>query len=181
MSPIRKYSATAQGNDIQTALRNDNAQNGRIRLANWFYHLVRAALAAIFIWSGFTKLIAPQSFATIIEAYGLLPDVLVYPAALFLSVLELIAGLGLLCDKTLSLAVITALLMLFILVLCYGLYIGLDVDCGCFSPGDPEAQAYKGLKPALYRDMVMMAVIAYLYFWRYRRSYKPGRVAFFRF
>lgn len=181
MSPTLKSSAPSQGNDIHTTLRNDNAQNGRILLANWFYHLIRAALAAIFIWSGFTKLIAPQSFATIIEAYGLLPDVLVYPVALFLSALELIAGIGLLCDKTLSLAVITALLMLFILVLSYGLYLGLDVDCGCFSPGDPEAQAYNGLKPALYRDMAMMAVIAYLYFWRYRRSYKPGQVSFFKF
>lgn len=179
MSPTLKYSATAKVNGIRAALRNTEVQNGQIRLANCLYHLIRAALAAVFIWSGFTKLIAPQSFSLVIEAYGLLPDALVYPAALGLSALELIAGVGLLFDSTSSLAVITALSMLFILVLSYGLYLGLDVDCGCFSPEDPEGQAHNGLRPALYRDLVMMAVIAYLYVWRYRRSWQSGRVNFF--
>ena len=139
----------------------------------WFYRLARTVLGIIFIWSGFFKLIAPERFSAIIEAYGLIPDPTILPAAISLSVLELLAGVTLVMDIQGSLGVMAGLLILFVAILSYGLWIGLDVDCGCLGPDDPEGAAYHSLRPALYRDMIMLAGIGYLFIWRWRKSVRP--------
>ena len=140
------------------------------------YHLIRISLSVIFLWSGISKLIDPKKFAVIIDVYGLIPDALILPMAIVLPFLEMVFGLGLLLEIRGSLAVITGLLMLFMAILSYGIWLGLDVDCGCFGPQDPESEAFHSLRPALYRDYIMIAGIAYLYFWRYYRSIKPVRL-----
>ena len=142
----------------------------------WLYRLVRLGLSLVFIWSGLSKLIKPQAFILIIEAYGFVPDPLLWPMAIFLCLAELAGGIGLLLDTQYALGLITGLLLLFMMVLGYGLWLGLDVDCGCFGPDDPEGQAYHSLRPALFRDMGMLASIGFLYFQRYRQSIKPQRL-----
>jgi uncharacterized membrane protein YphA (DoxX/SURF4 family) len=142
----------------------------------WPYRLVRIILAGIFLWSGIAKLMDPKSFAVIIEAYGLIPESWVMPVAVFMPALEVIAALGLIADIEGSLATVSGLLVLFMAILGYGIWMGLDLDCGCFGPNDPEAKAYHGLRPALYRDIVMMAGVLYLYLWRFRRSFIPVRL-----
>jgi uncharacterized membrane protein YphA (DoxX/SURF4 family) len=134
-----------------------------------FYVVIRIVLSAVFIWSGIIKSFNPQAFAVIIESYGIIPDPWVLPAALCLSVFELLVGIGLMLNIQGALGLVTALLILFMLVLGYGLWIGLDVDCGCFSPQDPEGKAFHGLRPALYRDWVMLAAAAIL-FWIRRQG-----------
>ncbi|RJQ82507.1 MAG: DoxX family membrane protein [Desulfobacteraceae bacterium] len=142
----------------------------------WVYRLVRLGLGTLFVWSGASKIADPQAFALIIEAYGLVPDMLVFPAALGLSILELLGGVGLWFDIQGSSELIAMLLILFMLILSYGLWLGLDVDCGCFGPDDPEGNAYHGLFPALYRDAFMLAGIGLLYFCRQRRFLRPVRL-----
>ncbi|MBW1606537.1 MAG: DoxX family membrane protein [Deltaproteobacteria bacterium] len=137
------------------------------------YNLSRILLSVIFLWSGISKLMAPQFFAVIIENYGLLPDPLTMPAAIVLSIIEVLAGLGLLADIRGSLAVVTGLLASFMVILSYGVWLGLDIDCGCFGSEDLETGAFSGLRSTLFRDIVMMLVIFYLYFWRYRHSMAP--------
>jgi hypothetical protein len=66
--------------------------------------------------------------------------------------------------------------MLFITILSYGIWLGLDVDCGCFGPEDPEAQAFHGLRLALVRDIIMMLGIFYLYYQRFRQIVTPKRL-----
>lgn len=146
----------------------------------WCYRLVRIALACVFIGSGLSKLFNPQSFVLIVEAYGLVPDAVIWPAALMLSIAELAAGMGLIFDVRWSLGTVTGLLLLFMAVLGYGWWLGLDVDCGCFGPGDPEGVAYHGLRPAFYRDVVLLAGVGYLYFWRNRQSLQPRRLPFIK-
>ncbi len=151
---------------------------GLLALKNLFlsirvYHTGRILLGAVFLWSGISKLMASQLFAVIIEGYGLLPEPLTMPAAIVLSMMEVLAGLGLLVDIRGSLAVITGLLTSFMVILGYGIWLGLDVDCGCFGPEDPEAGAFRGLRSALLRDIAMMLVIFYLYFWRHRQNIAP--------
>ncbi len=138
-------------------------------VGQWAYCLARIILALIFIGSAVTKLLAPKSFVLIIEAYGLIPEGWIWPAGLALTLAELLAGVGLLLDTRWSLNVITGLLLLFMGILSYGVWLGLDVDCGCFGPHDPEGEAFHGLKPALLRDALMLAAIGFLYFWRRRR------------
>ncbi len=142
----------------------------------WPYRAVRMILACVFLWSGIAKLSDPASFAVIIDAYGIVPDGLLFFSAIFLAALEVVSAVGLLLDIKGSLAIISGLLLLFITILGYGILLGLDVDCGCFGPQDPESMAFHGLRQALYRDLAMLAGVFYLYLWRYSRSFEPVRL-----
>ena len=100
----------------------------------------------------------------------------ILPTAVFLSVTEVAAGFGLLMDIRGSLTIITGLLILFLAVLSYGIRMGLDIDCGCFGPQDPESKAFHGLWAALIRDMFMMLAIFYLYYRRFCQNVTPKRL-----
>jgi hypothetical protein len=145
----------------------------RSLFAVWPYRLTRTVLAAVFIWSGGAKLVDPLSFGAIIEAFGLIPQSWVMAVSVGLPALEVLAAFGLLLDLRGSLGVISGLLILFMGILGYGIWMGLDIDCGCFGPQDPEAESYHSLRPALYRDFVMVAGVSYLYLWRHFRQAKP--------
>jgi uncharacterized membrane protein len=140
------------------------------------YRFLRWVLGGIFIYSGTTKLLAPKTFAVLIEAYGLVPDGMILPVAVILPFLEVVGGAGLLVDIRGCLAVIVGLLLLFIAILAYGILMGLDVDCGCFGPEDPESEAFHGLRSALFRDMLMMAAVGFLYGWRRYRDVRPQSI-----
>lgn len=136
---------------------------------------VRWTLSGIFIYSGLMKLLDPQRFAEVISGFGLLPHALIFPTAILLPILEVIAGVGLVSSFRGSLAAITGMLTLFVAVLVYGIHLGLDIDCGCFGPEDPE-QAYKGLKTALARDIVLMVGVMFLYWSRGRSRLENDRL-----
>ncbi|MBW1984591.1 MAG: DoxX family membrane protein [Deltaproteobacteria bacterium] len=147
-----------------------------ISVSMWTYYVVRIALSVIFIWSGISKLFDPTSFAVILEAYGLFPDILIIPAAILLSLAEVIAGMGLLFDIRGTLAAITIMLVLFMTILVYGIWLGLDIDCGCFGPEDPETKVFHSLPSALFKDMILFVGLIYLYVYRYIKSLKPINV-----
>lgn len=147
-------------------------------VAIWGYRVLRWGLALVFLYAGVLKLADPRSFALVIEAYGLVPDGLLMPLAVALPALEVLAALGLIADLRGSLTTISALLVIFILVLGYGLWMGLDVDCGCFGPEDPEGKAYAAIRPAIYRDLVLAAGILLLYGWRFWFRLVPIEVRF---
>ena len=147
-----------------------------MEMMDWSYRLCRWTLGGVFIYAGGTKLVEPEIFAVLIEAYGIVPERLLMPVAIGLPLLEVIAGIGLLFDIRGSLALITGLLVLFIVVLGYGIWMGLDVDCGCFGPDDPEAEAFHGLRLSLYRDLSMMAGVFFIYGWRRYRAIRPVSV-----
>jgi uncharacterized membrane protein YphA (DoxX/SURF4 family) len=147
-----------------------------MKTMEWLYRLCRWTLGSIFIYAGGTKLLEPKIFAVLIEAYGIVPEGLLMPVAIGLPLLEVIAGIGLLFDIRGSLSLITGLLVLFMVVLGYGIWMGLDVDCGCFGPEDPEAEAFHGLRQSLYRDLAMMAGVFFIYGWRRYRTIRPTGV-----
>ncbi len=142
-------------------------------VARQAYHLLRLLLVGIFLWSGLSKMVQPEVFAGTVGAYGLLPDFWVAPAALGLIGLEVIAALGLLLERRGALTVISLMMLLFVAVLSYGIVLGLDIDCGCFGPDDPEANAFHDLRGALFRDLLLMLAIGYLYLWRYLNRLVP--------
>ncbi len=131
------------------------------------YHALRLLLVIIFLWSGISKGLHPNDFAAIVGAYGLLPDNLIFPAAVGLIGIEIIAAVGLCWEKRGALLLITLMMLLFLAVLGYGIQLGLDIDCGCFGPNDPEAEAFHDLRGALRRDLLLMSAIGYLYLWRF--------------
>ncbi len=140
----------------------------------WPYLVGRLLLAGVFVWAGVAKLADPKSFAGVIEAYDLLPGFLVWPMAVGLPVLEILAGVGLAWDVRFSLEVIVGLLLLFIGVLWIGIAKGLAGDCGCRLF---ELVPERSLRGAIHRDLMFIGLAGYLYwcrFWRFRAVRPSG-------
>ncbi|MFW5500189.1 MULTISPECIES: MauE/DoxX family redox-associated membrane protein [unclassified Maridesulfovibrio] len=140
------------------------------------YFILRCVLAAVFLYAGAGKLMDVQGFATVISGYGLLPGQLNYVAAVGLPLAEIIVAFGLIWDVKGSLSSYSVLLLLFMGVLAHGINMGLDVDCGCFAPDDPEGEAYHSLREALLRDAFLLAACGYLYFLRRVKGYRARSV-----
>ena len=136
------------------------------------YQILRIGLAGLFIYAGVIKLLDPKAFARTISSYDIVPEALLPVVAIGLPLLEAVSGIGLLFDIRGSLAVISGLLTLFVVVLGFGILNDLDVDCGCF--GVDELVKQDGLRQALYRDLAMIGIIVpYLYLSRrFRRHFQ---------
>jgi uncharacterized membrane protein YphA (DoxX/SURF4 family) len=134
----------------------------------WVYPVARLIIGLLFIWAGGIKLIEPKAFARDLSHYGLVPELLLVPTAVGLPLVEVLAGIGLIFDVGLSLWVIAGLLVAFLMVLGYGVVNQLDVDCGCFSTSELAARG--DLEAAFYRDVVLLLVVLYLFFWRWVRK-----------
>lgn len=132
---------------------------------------LRLGLGGFFLAAGLFKLSHPTGvtgFARIIGDYGLIPSALLLPAAWALIASEIIGGLLTLLRLRGGLALTSGMLLMFVGVLAYGLHLGLDVDCGCFGPGDPESVYHAGMWFALWRDVFMLAATG-LVLWLERR------------
>ena len=128
------------------------------------------------VGSGSIKPLTPKPFAGLIEAYGIVPEGFIMSVAVVLPALEVAAGFGLVFDIEKSLGVIAGLLTLFVTLMIYGIWMGLDIDCGCFGPEDPETEAFHGLRLSLYRDLVMLVSVAFIYGWRRYLGIKPIKI-----
>jgi hypothetical protein len=136
----------------------------------WADRLCRWIISLIFLVAAFPKLFNVHQFAATIDAYALLPDILLLPTAIALPVLEILLAVGLLFNRLQSKIGIAVMLLFFIILLSYSIRQGLDIDCGCFGPEDPEHLAFKGLRVALVRDIVMIFPLVYSFWYhRYRR------------
>lgn len=133
--------------------------------------ILRWAVAAIFIYAGFQKIISPQNFADSIASFQILPKELISLVALGLPLFEIIMGFAVMIGLHRRPAIlgIAALTAVFILALASAIVRGIPVDCGCFISGEPStAQACI----ALGRDIPILAAALWLYLWEYRTD-KP--------
>lgn len=137
------------------------------------YHALRLTLAGFFLVAAVYKFADLHGFADTIAAFGIVPAPLAGWTALFLPIAELVAALALAFDIRGGLSAITALTLLFIVVLAYGIALGLDIDCGCYGPGDPEAEAFSSLRTSLYRDFGFLALAGYCFVWRMLNRHRP--------
>lgn len=136
---------------------------------NWLDRIGRYLIAAIFLSAAIPKLLNLNGFAEIIGAYGILPSDFLLPAAVLLVILEIVFAFTVFFNSNKGKLGSLALLLVFIIVLSYAVYAGLDIDCGCFGPEDPERQAFSGLRTALVRDVFMVSVLLYsLWFCTYK-------------
>lgn len=121
----------------------------------------RLGLAVMFLVAGLPKMFHPYVFANSVEAYGILPDFLILPAAITLPIIEVVLAVALIRNRKEGLWGSIALLLIFIAALGYAIYMGLDIDCGCFGPEDPEGHAFSNIHEAIVRDVVfvVMAII----------------------
>jgi uncharacterized membrane protein YphA (DoxX/SURF4 family) len=101
--------------------------------------LLRLALGAVFVYAAWTKLRAPwQLFAMQVDAYRLLPQWAVVFVARTLPWAELLIGLLLIAGRFLRLASVAGSLLLlsFFAMMVRTYASGMQIDCGCFGPGD---------------------------------------------
>jgi uncharacterized membrane protein YphA (DoxX/SURF4 family) len=97
--------------------------------------LIRLTLGLMFAYSGAVKLLDIVGFADHVGDYGIVADSLVPASAWAIIVVEIVMGVGLLCRSRICLLGIAMLLVGYLLVLIYGIAIGLDVECGCLGSG----------------------------------------------
>jgi uncharacterized membrane protein YphA (DoxX/SURF4 family) len=101
--------------------------------------LLRVALGAVFVYAAWLKLRDPwQMFAMSIDSYQLLPMWAVRVVARTLPWLELLLGALLLAGLWLRLSAgATSLLLLWFFVLMIRAWAKhMEINCGCFGPGD---------------------------------------------
>jgi uncharacterized membrane protein YphA (DoxX/SURF4 family) len=124
-------------------------------MKRWLLVIGRLILGVIFVYAAYAKLRAPWiEFAGSLAAFQILPDNLLEPIAHILPWSELLLGLGLISgvwQRWFSLMA-SLLLLLFFSVMVRSYAMGLQIDCGCFGPG--EALGPK----TLARDFTMLAL-----------------------
>lgn len=129
----------------------------------------RWILAIVFLLAGVPKIFHPLTFATAIEAYGMLPDALILPVAIVLPFFEVVIAVALLLNLKQGLWGAVGLLSGFIVILGYALYLGLDIDCGCFGPEDVESHAFSNIRVAIARDVIFI-LFAIISLWIQRKK-----------
>jgi Methylamine utilisation protein MauE len=146
----------------------------RQKILLWTDRLTRWGISLIFLFAAVPKLFDVHGFAKIIDAYAILPDMLLLPTAIILPLAEIFLAVGLLFNGWKSKLGCAILLLMFIALLSYSIWMGLDIDCGCFGPEDPEYSAFHGLRAALLRDIMMFLPLVYsLWYHRYRSIFNP--------
>ena len=150
----------------------------KILFSLWPYRIVRMSLGMLFFIVGVAKLLDPKAFAKALSMYEIVPEKVLPIVAVGLPLTEVLAGLGLILNIKGSLTVISGLLVLFIAVLYYGILSVLDIGCGCYMPW--ERPEHAGLKTALYRDLILLVMVIYLYLWQrvspYRHNIKSKNI-----
>jgi uncharacterized membrane protein YphA (DoxX/SURF4 family) len=130
----------------------------------------RLVLAAIFIYAAWTKLRAPWFiFAANIDSYRMLPSGAVVFLAHTLPWFELILGVLLLAGYRVKWVAIVCGLLLgaFWLSMLRAYLKGMDIDCGCFGPGEAIGPL------TLMRDGSMVALAAFVWWAASRRRGQP--------
>jgi uncharacterized membrane protein YphA (DoxX/SURF4 family) len=101
--------------------------------------ILRVALGAVFVVAAWMKLREPWAmFAMAIDSYQVLPDWAVELVARALPWFELLLGVVLIAGlwRRLSTPVASLLLAVFFVLMVRAMIKGMQIDCGCFGPGD---------------------------------------------
>lgn len=147
-----------------------NQRNNLKIVLLWLDRLGRLIISLIFLIAAVPKLFDVHGFAAVIDAYGILPDIFLLPTAVVLPVLEIFLAIGLLFNRLKSKIGVALVLLFFIVLLSYSIWQGLDIDCGCFGPEDPEFKAFRGLRVALIRDIIMLVPLVYSFWYHQYRQ-----------
>ncbi|MBI1805743.1 MAG: DoxX family membrane protein [Ignavibacteria bacterium] len=132
-------------------------------LSNTYLSLFsRVVLGVVFIIASIDKIVAPDAFAANVQAYELVPYALVNITALVIPWIELICGIFLLGGVRVQScsAVLSALLLIFIIAMMTALVRELKIDCGCF--GKEHASPVSWMR--VLEDVGLFVLGAHLFF-----------------
>lgn len=99
----------------------------------WLSFCVRLVLGGLFLYAGLSKIGQPYHFAAAIQAYQLLPQFLVGLTAVLIPWIETVSAIALIlgCKPRSALITFMILLAIFIVLIGFTMFRGLDIDCGC--------------------------------------------------
>ena len=119
--------------------------------------LFRIILGGIFIYSGFYKIIDPQSLELVIRNYKILNDPFISLAAITLPPLEIILGTCLLLKIFFNGAVLlcVGVLITFITALSSLIFRGIDIECGCLG-------LRTSIQMQIFIDTLLLLIAVYL-------------------
>jgi hypothetical protein len=127
-------------------------------------------IGALFIYAGVIKAFAPFDFAHDIDNYKTLPWAISVRLAFFLPWLEILCGLALIARRLYlgALAILTALISVFIIASVVAKARGIDISCGCFG----HAGKNLGFTWHLILDLAILAALIALWV-KYRPPAEP--------
>ncbi|WP_320175424.1 MauE/DoxX family redox-associated membrane protein [Maridesulfovibrio sp.] len=122
-----------------------------------FRSLPRIILGIVFIVASLDKIVDPLAFAEIVKNYQILPEMMIGPVAFFLPWLEFVCGAMLVCGVFVDtvVAILVAMLLVFIAALSVNIFRGIDVACGCFST---DASTASDMQITIVRDGVLLVI-----------------------
>jgi putative oxidoreductase len=126
----------------------------------WLSFCVRLVLGGLFLYAGLSKIGQPYHFAAAIQAYQLLPQFLVGLTAVLIPWIETVSAIALLlgCKPRSTLITFMILLAIFIVIIGFTMFRGLDIDCGCGLLANRRVGWL-----VLAEDGALLLVIAWLY------------------
>lgn len=97
----------------------------------------RLVLGSVFVIAGIEKIVNPNAFAKAINNYQLVPFAALNVMALVLPWLEVLTGVFLIFGIRLraSSALVSAMLVVFLIAIGSAMARGLSIECGCYSQG----------------------------------------------
>lgn len=132
--------------------------------------VIRVVLGAVFLFSSAGKIANPDAFATIVTNFQLLSPQLVSLTAIILPWVEAICGVALVVGRMEKGAalLVSAMMMVFIAIILYNGYRGLNVACGCFSLAAKEPS---NITLNTLRNLVILAAGGWVLFFSGNRRW----------
>ncbi|MBC2709470.1 MAG: DoxX family membrane protein [Desulfosarcina sp.] len=136
--------------------------------------VVRIVLGAVFLFSCTGKIADPAAFAAIVANYQILPPTLVSATAVIFPWIEAVCGLALVFGRfEKGAALLVSLMMVvFIGIILYNGYRGLNIACGCFSLA---ANAPSNIAVDTLRNLFILAAGAWVFVFPRRRRARSTR------
>jgi uncharacterized membrane protein YphA (DoxX/SURF4 family) len=133
---------------------------------------IRIILGGVFLYSSIAKIADPGAFADIVTNYRLLPPQLVWATAVIFPWVEVVCGLALLFGRLERGAalLVSAMMVVFIAVILYNGYRGLNIACGCFSL---SAREPSNILFNVLRNLTILAAGIWVFFSKRSQS-KPA-------
>jgi uncharacterized membrane protein YphA (DoxX/SURF4 family) len=124
---------------------------------------MRLLLGVVFCYAAIDKIIHIDQFARAIYYYHILPGWAVNILAIFMPMLEMVAGLALILGiwPRGAVALIAAMLVMFIVALTIVYLRGIDINCGCFSTSDRGKSSAITL---IWRDLLLLLACVQVFF-----------------
>lgn len=125
------------------------------------WRIAAITIGCLFIYAGVVKVIDPAEFARDIDNYKMLPWQMSVSFGLYLPWVEILCGLSLIVRVLFrgGVAILTALMALFIAITIIAKARGLDISCGCFG----HASKYLTFTWHLALDFLLLGGLALLW------------------